>query len=87
MSFPLTRTQDVVCWAQHKASGDTIGKTNGCASRGRPALRYVEVTWYNELHRIGINCAFDVITTDESYRDHLVSSVLDESPRQATRER
>ena len=24
------------------------------------------------FHRIGTNCAFDVITTDEIYRDHLV---------------
>ena len=39
------------------------------------------MTWYIELHRIGTNCAFDVITTDEIYRDHLVSSVLDERVR------
>ncbi|KAI0222010.1 hypothetical protein LSAT2_026731, partial [Lamellibrachia satsuma] len=39
------------------------------------------MTWYIELHRIGTNCAFDVITTDKIYRDHLVSSVLDEKVR------
>ena len=39
------------------------------------------MTWYNELRRIGTNCAFDVITTDEIYRDHLVSIVLDERVR------
>ncbi|RLJ22808.1 hypothetical protein DJ031_00240, partial [bacterium endosymbiont of Escarpia laminata] len=38
-------------------------------------------TWYNELRRIGTNCAFDEITMDEIYRDHLVSSVIDERVR------
>ena len=39
------------------------------------------MTWYNELRRVGTNCAFDVITMDEIYRDPLVSSVLDERVR------
>ena len=38
-------------------------------------------THFNELRRIRTNCAFDVITTDEIYHDHLVSSVLDERIR------
>ena len=39
----------MVCWAQHKASGDTIVKTNTLGadawstSRGQPPLSYVEV--------------------------------------------
>ena len=39
------------------------------------------MSWYNDLRRIGTNCAFEDITTDEIYRDHLVSSVRDERVR------
>ena len=37
------------------------------------------MSWY--LCRIGSNCAFADIMTDEIYRDHLVSSVMDERVR------
>ena len=39
------------------------------------------MSWYNDLRRIGTNCAFGDITIDEIYRDHLVSSVRDERVR------
>ena len=39
------------------------------------------MSWCNDLRRIGTNCAFGDITTDEIYRDHLVSSVRDERVR------
>ena len=39
------------------------------------------MSWYKDLRRIGSNCAFADITTDEIYRDHLVSSVIDERVR------
>ena len=39
------------------------------------------MSWYNDLRRIGTNCAFEDITTDEIYRDHLVSSVRDDRVR------
>ena len=45
------------------------------------------MAWYSQMRKIGANCAFDEITSDEIYRDHLVSSVYKDSVREKLLER
>ena len=45
------------------------------------------MTWYSQMRKIGANCAFDEITSDEIYRDHLVSGVYKDSVREKLLER
>ena len=45
------------------------------------------MAWYSQMRKIGANCAFDEITSDEIYRDHLVSGVYKDSVREKLLER
>ena len=45
------------------------------------------MAWYSQMPKIGANCAFDEITSDEIYRVHLVSGVYEDSVREKLLER